>query len=47
MSLTTTAARNFKGTTTHGRTEGESFADWVQRADEDLLRGERALEAVS
>jgi sulfite reductase (ferredoxin) len=30
-----------------GRTEGESFADWVQRADEDLLRGERALEAVS
>jgi sulfite reductase (ferredoxin) len=30
-----------------GRTDGESFADWVQRADEDLLRGERALEAVS
>ncbi len=30
-----------------GRTEGESFADWVQRADEDLLRGERTLEAVS
>ena len=29
------------------RTDGESFADWVQRADEDLLRGERALEAVS
>ncbi len=29
-----------------GRTDGESFADWVQRADEDLLRGERTLETV-
>lgn len=28
------------------REEGESFALWVQRADEDVLRGERALEAV-
>ena len=27
------------------RTEGESFADWVARADEELLRGERALVA--
>ncbi|MFL6060860.1 MAG: nitrite/sulfite reductase [Marmoricola sp.] len=26
------------------RTEGESFATWVERADEDLLRGEKALE---
>ncbi len=29
------------------RDEGESFAEWVHRADEALLRGERALEAVS
>jgi sulfite reductase (ferredoxin) len=29
------------------RLDGESFADWVQRADETLLRGQRALEAVS
>ncbi len=29
------------------RQEGESFVDWVQRADEALLRGERVLEAVS
>ncbi len=28
------------------REEGESFALWVQRADEDVLRGERTLEAV-
>ena len=28
------------------RTEGETFVDWVQRADEELLRGERALESV-
>jgi sulfite reductase (ferredoxin) len=25
------------------RDEGESFATWVARADEELLRGERAL----
>ncbi len=30
-----------------GRTEGESFAAWVARADEELLRGEKTLEAVS
>jgi sulfite reductase (ferredoxin) len=29
------------------RTEGESFASWVARADEDALRGERALAEVS
>jgi sulfite reductase (ferredoxin) len=29
------------------REDGESFAAWVARADEDALRGERALEAVS
>lgn len=28
------------------RTDGESFVSWVQRADEDLLRGERTLESV-
>lgn len=28
------------------RTDDESFASWVVRADEDLLRGERSLEAV-
>jgi len=28
------------------RTAGESFTEWVQRADEDLLRGERSLESV-
>ncbi len=28
------------------RTEGESFAAWVVRADEDVLRGEKALEVV-
>lgn len=28
------------------RTAGESFVEWVQRADEELLRGERALESV-
>ncbi len=28
------------------RHEGESFATWVVRADEDLLRGEKALEVV-
>lgn len=28
------------------RTEGEAFAAWVERADEELLRGEKALEAV-
>ena len=29
------------------RHDGESFVEWVQRADEELLRGERILEAVS
>ncbi len=29
------------------REDGESFAAWVARADEDALRGERALETVS
>jgi sulfite reductase (ferredoxin) len=29
------------------RADGEAFADWVARADEDVLRGERALEAAS
>ncbi|HET9860013.1 MAG TPA: nitrite/sulfite reductase [Nocardioidaceae bacterium] len=29
-----------------GRTEGESFAAWVARADEELLRGEKTLEVV-
>jgi sulfite reductase (ferredoxin) len=28
------------------RADGESFADWVARADEELLRGERTLEAA-
>ena len=28
------------------REDGESFASWVARADEQLLRGEKALEAV-
>jgi sulfite reductase (ferredoxin) len=28
------------------RTDGESFVEWVQRADEDLLRGERSLESI-
>jgi sulfite reductase (ferredoxin) len=28
------------------RTEGESFAAWVARADEESLRGERALVEV-
>ncbi|GAA4099684.1 nitrite/sulfite reductase [Nocardioides kongjuensis] len=28
------------------RTEGEAFDAWVHRADEDLLRGEKALESV-
>lgn len=28
------------------RTDGETFVEWVQRADEELLRGERALESV-
>ena len=28
------------------RAEGESFVDWVQRADESALRGDRVLEAV-
>jgi sulfite reductase (ferredoxin) len=28
------------------RTEGESFAAWVARADEELLRGEKTLDAV-
>jgi len=28
------------------REDGESFATWVARADEQLLRGEKALEAV-
>ncbi len=29
------------------RREGETFVDWVQRADEALLRGERVLEAAA
>jgi sulfite reductase (ferredoxin) len=29
------------------RAEGESFAQWVGRADEELLRGEQALEVAS
>jgi sulfite reductase (ferredoxin) len=29
------------------RTEGEHFAAWVARADEDLLRGDKTLEEVS
>ena len=29
------------------RTDGESFAAWVARADEELLRGERALAGAS
>ncbi|WP_121250940.1 nitrite/sulfite reductase [Nocardioides ferulae] len=29
------------------RLDGESFADWVVRADEELLRGEQQLETVS
>ena len=29
------------------RHDGESFVEWVQRADEELLRGERILEAAS
>ena len=29
------------------RRDGESFVEWVQRADEVLLRGERVLETVS
>jgi sulfite reductase (ferredoxin) len=28
------------------RNDGESFADWVERADETLLRGDKALEGV-
>lgn len=28
------------------RTDGETFVDWVQRADEELLRGEKALESI-
>ena len=27
------------------RTDGESFAEWVHRADEELLRGDKALES--
>jgi sulfite reductase (ferredoxin) len=30
----------------HHRDPGESFAAWVVRADDELLRGEKALEAV-
>ena len=33
-------------TTSPTATDGESFATWVARADEELLRGEKALEAV-
>ena len=29
------------------RADNESFSDWVQRADEDLLRGERTLEVAT
>ncbi len=29
------------------RTDGESFTDWVARADEQLLRGEKALEPAA
>jgi sulfite reductase (ferredoxin) len=28
------------------RTEGERFATWVARADEELLRGDKVLEAA-
>ncbi|MEI5674935.1 MULTISPECIES: nitrite/sulfite reductase [unclassified Nocardioides] len=28
------------------RADGESFTEWVQRADEDLLRGEKSLESI-
>ena len=28
------------------RTDGESFAAWVVRADDELLRGEKALETI-
>jgi sulfite reductase (ferredoxin) len=34
--------RNYLG----DRTDGESFADWVERADEALLRGDKSLEAI-
>jgi sulfite reductase (ferredoxin) len=37
-----TVVRNYLG----DRTEGERFADWIERADEALLRGDKALEAV-
>ncbi|ABL81856.1 MULTISPECIES: nitrite/sulfite reductase [unclassified Nocardioides] len=29
------------------RTDGEAFAAWVERADEELLRGDKTLEAVA
>lgn len=37
-----TVVRNYLG----DRTAGESFADWIERADESLLRGDKSLEAV-
>ena len=39
----TNVVTNFLAT----RTDGESFVEWVQRADEELLRGDPALESVS
>ena len=29
------------------RTDGESFADWVHRADESLLKGDRVLDGAT
>ena len=29
------------------RTEGESFADWVHRADEALLKGDKVLDGAA
>ena len=38
-----TVVRNYLG----DRNDGERFADWIERADEALLRGDKSLEAVS
>jgi len=38
-----TVVRNYLG----DRNDGERFADWIERADETLLRGDKSLEAVS
>ena len=37
-----TVVRNFLA----DRTDGERFADWIERADEALLRGDKTVEAV-